>query len=139
MGHRSAQTTEQVYIALSRAQRRQLVDAPWLRDRGAPSAAETLRRQGEECAAAICSPFGSADGRTFPTLRFDRSAAGAAADPPRPPTTTTTLTGDGEGPLPPSKRQRRQERERALCDLVRRYIESTAQDAQPISPDKAAP
>lgn len=64
---------------MTQAQRRQLVDCPWLRRRGHddPSAPfdgaaaddddECLRRQGRETAAAICSPFGSADGRTFPS------------------------------------------------------------------------
>ena len=53
---------------MSHAQRRQLVDCPWL----PPPEGPTVREQGEAMAQAICSPFGSADGRTFPTLAFDR-------------------------------------------------------------------
>lgn len=75
VGHRNAQVTNDVYIAMSRAQRRQMVDCPWLRDvHGAGGAAgPTLREQGRAMAEAICSPFGSEDGRTFPTLRFSNS------------------------------------------------------------------
>lgn len=67
VGHRNSQVTSEVYIAMSRTQHRQMLDVPWLRDLGDGGA---LRREAEACAAAICSPFGSADGRTFPTLEF---------------------------------------------------------------------
>lgn len=57
---------------MTQAQRRQMVDCPWLRDihscgEGAPS----VRELGEAMAQAICSPFGSTDGKTFPVLDFD--------------------------------------------------------------------
>ena len=53
---------------MTRAQRRQMVDCPWLRD--APPRGPSVREQGEAMASAICSPFGSVDGCTFPCLSF---------------------------------------------------------------------
>ena len=67
VGHRSSAVTNDVYIAMTRSQRQQMMDVPWLRG----VTTDTVRRQGEECARAICSPFGSVDGRTFPDLTFD--------------------------------------------------------------------
>ena len=58
------QLTQDVYIAMTRSQRRQMVDCPWLRD--APLHGPSIQREGQAMAEAICSPFGSADGRTFP-------------------------------------------------------------------------
>ena len=66
VGHRSPQVTSQVYIALTQAQQRALVDCPWLDATKTGDARRRMRREAEEMARAICSPFGSADGRTFP-------------------------------------------------------------------------
>jgi hypothetical protein len=71
VGHRNPQVTQDVYIAMSQSQRRQMVDCPWLRDVNVVAAGPTVREEGRAMAVAICSPFGSADGRTFPTIQFD--------------------------------------------------------------------
>ena len=67
VGHRSPQVTSQVYIALTQAQQRALVDCPWLDASTAGDARRRMRREAEDMARAICSPFGSVDGRTFPS------------------------------------------------------------------------
>lgn len=67
LGHRNTQVTAEVYTAMSGAQRRQMLDIPWLRDRPEQGA---LREEAEALACALCSPFASADGRTFPRLVF---------------------------------------------------------------------
>ena len=66
MGHRNPQVTNDVYIAMSHSQRRQMVDCPWLRGL-ARSVQDDIRAQGQATALAICSPFGSPDGKTFPS------------------------------------------------------------------------
>lgn len=71
VGHRNPQVTQDVYIAMSQSQRRQMVDCPWLRDVNLVATGPTVREEGRAMAVAICSPFGSADGRTFPTIEFD--------------------------------------------------------------------
>ena len=80
VGHRNSQVTQDVYIAMSHAQRRQMVDCPWLRD--VPVRGPTVQEQGRAMAEAICSPFGSADGRTFPRLDFDTRPVPPPAAPP---------------------------------------------------------
>ena len=54
-----------MYVAMTQAQRRQLVHCPWLSEQ---PPGPTVRDLGRETAQAICSPFGSPDGRTFPDL-----------------------------------------------------------------------
>jgi desulfoferrodoxin (superoxide reductase-like protein) len=66
VGHRSPQVTSRVYIALTQAQQRALVDCPWLGATKTGDARRRMRQEAEEMARAICSPFGSTDGRTFP-------------------------------------------------------------------------
>jgi integrase len=66
VGHRSPQVTSQVYIALTRAQQRALVDCPWLNASRSRETRQSMRHEAMEMALAICSPFGSVDGRTFP-------------------------------------------------------------------------
>jgi hypothetical protein len=66
VGHKSPQVTSQVYIALTQTQQRALVDCPWLNARSTVDARQQLRAEAEQMALAISSPFGSADGRTFP-------------------------------------------------------------------------
>lgn len=73
VGHRNPKVTSDVYIAMSQSQRRQMVDCPWLR--GLPKPEDDVRARGRETALAIGSPFGSADGRTFPTELPQRAAA----------------------------------------------------------------
>ena len=51
---------------MTQRQKRQMVDCPWLL--GLPRPLDSVRAQGEETALAICSPYGSLDGRTFPTV-----------------------------------------------------------------------
>jgi hypothetical protein len=72
VGHRNSQVMNDVYIAMSQAQRREMVNCPWLRGASAAmgSGGSSVREQGIAMAEAICSPFGSEDGRTFPDLRL---------------------------------------------------------------------
>jgi hypothetical protein len=107
VGHRNPRVTQDVYIAMSRAQQRQLVNCPWL-----PRAmGESVVQQGRAMAEAICSPFGSRDGRTFPTLEFQTGLSVPAAPhahahaPKRPP--------------PPKKKASRA----ALVALVHQYLQ----------------
>ena len=78
VGHKSARITSDKYIALSAQERREAMNIPWLKDVGG---GESLRDRALELACAIASPFGSADGRTFPVLA---AAAEAVADRPTP-------------------------------------------------------
>ena len=83
VGHRNPRVTQDVYIAMTGAQRQELLACPWLAagegagGSGIRSGCDPLRtpqpaaEQGLAMAEAICSPFGSADGRTFPRLQQD--------------------------------------------------------------------
>lgn len=110
VGHRNPQVTQDVYIAMTQAQRRQMLDCPWL----TPTTPDApgVREEGRAMAAAICSPFGSPDGRTFPRLRF--AAARLATEARQRP---APAGAEGE---PPVKRRG------GLVDLVRRYLDAAA-------------
>lgn len=85
VGHRSAKLTSEVYIALTARERRASMHIPWLQhvgDGGGVEEGETLAQRAAELASALASPFGSADGRTFPA--FTTAAHGRAAAPPVP-------------------------------------------------------
>lgn len=72
-------------------------DAPRSRLRDVPVEGPTVRDQGRAMAQAICSPFGSPDGRTFPELTFSDDGQ------PRP------------SIEPPSKRRR-------LMEMIEQYL-----------------
>lgn len=95
VGHRNPRVTQDVYIAMTGAQRQQLLACPWLAagDHGGGSGIRSgcdvgtpqpAAEQGLAMAEAICSPFGSADGQTFPCLQRDGGK-------PRAPTNRTRL------------------------------------------------
>ena len=77
VGHKSPQVTSQVYIALTQTQQRALVDCPWLNTKTTGDARQQMRAEAEQMALAIGSPFGSVDGRTFPS-RIDRTSSRAS-------------------------------------------------------------
>lgn len=99
MGHRNPQTTAEVYVAMSEREHRQTMIVPWLRRSATGGGAdedddEDVRRRAIDIACALCGPFGSDDGRTFPSasalgLRtsdlWDHPWAVPSPHPPGPP------------------------------------------------------
>lgn len=112
MGHRNPQVTQDVYIAMTHAQRRQMVDCPWLRHQQ-QAAEEDVLAQGRAMATAICSPFGSADGRTFPTLCFETSRP-TVTQQQQQATTVAAVCVEHDGPRPKKRRR--------LLDLMDQYL-----------------